>query len=148
MTSTWTAIGVLAGRPTETLTESHLLVTAPPIPVTAVGKWPPAENSCKSPCGNADVQCILRQSRSETPRERPSPGAQSWQGPGAAGCRGLGLVMADLLPAGAPDDKLKDLPGWSSRRRRDGSSVVTPTGHRYVRKPQAAAGLPAVTRRG
>lgn len=45
-------------------------------------------------------------------------------------------------------NKLKELPGWSTSRRKDGSTVVvTPTGHRYIREPQAAAGLPAITRR-
>lgn len=43
---------------------------------------------------------------------------------------------------------MKEMPGWSTRRQADGSTlVVTPTGHRYVRERQSATGLPALTRR-
>lgn len=45
-------------------------------------------------------------------------------------------------------NELKDLPGWKTRRSKDGSTIVTtPTGHTYLREPQQAVGLPAVTRR-
>lgn len=44
-------------------------------------------------------------------------------------------------------NKLKDLPGWHTHRDHGVTIVTTPTGHRYLREPQAAAGLPAITRR-
>ncbi|WP_353650191.1 DUF222 domain-containing protein [Nakamurella sp. A5-74] len=45
-------------------------------------------------------------------------------------------------------NQMKEMPGWSTRRQGDGSTlVVTPTGHRYVRERQSATGLPALTRR-